>query len=1380
MMIRPTVTLLIVILSITIFLTAEPASAHFTLGNLTGTPRYRTNDFDPHVTGVIGYVWPGGGENAYLGFPNLASASLSPGYQSPYPGGNPPGAPSSWYQLDGASYAPFGAVLTDSIGDLIFAINATADYRTDGTVTSGPKGSTPTRGWTGLMIGIPPGFSVPDASQVVASFTNDYAGIYVSRVGPYDRYMPGWTLVTVMAENGRDSVGASVYYDRQTIQFTGAGEWYYVRINGVTAPAVAGRYFFKMLLWGDSGYLGGPEGTSDAACTSTKGTSCFAHPFPGEAPTQFLPTQNWPVILVKGEIDPAIITGTIRYATYNETLYSKPIQEAGRVYAKMTVRLDPYTGEKRLDLPNVDGIAYFNATAQGHYELEGLAPGTYDLYASAAGYPETLIMSGANVLRGQSLHFDGSLQPGPVIHGNVYSKHQFGDEPWPESSYVKVELYDAPTLNHTPDVSAHLVSWSPMPCVAGGQNSYFGWTHAGQCGDPRLGGSVAFPWHEYIPDNGYFAGSSAISFNYYQVSTGSSDGTEFDKMTQDPMGVGPPQQWFVQGGTTNPFHFEFGVKGEYGAPRDLDGMVPQVYATWVNGLTSGRYYARAWVFRYVQSALDGSTFQEYYFDVTPNEWAGDVTLPIDLRLSSWINKTVHFHNTINGITEEPIDTGAGMMAGTLVDPNGQVWSYNQTLLGYRGLYSIGAYSAGFNFISTYHPIWGVDLDRAKLNAHAVETGRANIQFYGWNDTWSGENYGLPSGIYTPNVYVLGYLEQNVENVSLTLSGNPTGTSDDLYRGAGFNVTISSSDWERPTVSRPWVWGNPTGYDFNGNPVGQEIDVGFYGGGNLIDFLGDVPSSLADANTLATSCLYQGGDTNAGCTDVTPSSVEADGGGWNPIVNGAPYQGSANGAFFGQEIRAVGFVGGYTVGLLLFETAQTLFAPFTSTVWLLPTAHYSGQYGLRAYTYGYIQEQAYSLYAANGQVANININLISGVNVTLDILFKKEHIITPTDANMSARVRLFDDSGNLAAEWMSSEGSYIAASGIVQAADGTNQFPFGPVLKGGIGTAALQPEPIALNTYNFLPGNLTTLHVLLAGLPQVPPFGQDAFWGVPKGGYSAYGTLGFPGFGGPYFGDPIFTHRIYSYNARWPRSDACDFEVDCYANWNTVGFFPNTGIIGSPDYTGGWTAEVDFVNLYSKSQYYPPAAGLLLGESYHIVPGTTDKTGVSLTEGAALNESFVGHSLIANHLGPYSQEGVWQISNAHNSGEASAAFEVDLNGLVTGSALAFTWSSEVRPISWATLSVVGADNQPAGDAYTYDGIYELYLRPGQYRFSIYSPGIVPQSWSSSISGGQGGVGGSISLEQSNLPVPEFSPVAVIATAALAISLMILRRRRERCP
>ena len=163
--------------------------------------------------------------------------------------------------------------------------------------------------------------------------------------------------------------------------------------------------------------------------------------------SQFIPTENWPVLLVKGAIDPAIITGTIRYAGYNQTLYSQPVGEAGKVEAVMTTRLDPYTGQARPDLPIVNAVGYFNATARGHYEVEGLAPGVYDLYASAAGYPKTLIDSGFTVLKGQSLHFDGYLQPGPVIHGNVFTKHQFGDEPWPETAYMKIELYNAPTLN---------------------------------------------------------------------------------------------------------------------------------------------------------------------------------------------------------------------------------------------------------------------------------------------------------------------------------------------------------------------------------------------------------------------------------------------------------------------------------------------------------------------------------------------------------------------------------------------------------------------------------------------------------------------------------------------------------------------------------------------------------------------------------------------------------------------------------------------------------------------------------------------------------------------------------------------------------------------
>jgi hypothetical protein len=1434
-------------------------------------------------------------------------------------------------------------VLTGSTGDLIFAINSTQ--------------TTITKGWDTWIILIPPGFVVPDTSQVVSTLTNTYDNVFTTTLSPYDRYAPGWTMVSIRVDG---AINPS--YNHQYIDFTTAKEWYYARINGVTAPSVAGKYFFKMLLYGDSGYL------APNSLTSTGGTSPPAITSGGgEMPTQFVAPENWPVLLVKGEIDPAIITGTIRYGGYNASLYGQPVQEAGRVYAKMTTRLDPYTGQNRPDLPLVDAVGYFNATATGHYEVEGLAPGTYDLYASTAGYPQALIASGVTVLKGQSLHFDGYLQPGPVIHGNVFTKHQFGDQPWPENTYVKIELYDAPTLNHIPASNATLVSWSPLPCVAGGQNLFFGSQNAGSCGDPRLGSSIAFPWHEYTTANSYETDETGVSF-------GANDGSAVGLLTTDPEGVGPPMTWFVKGATTTPFHFEFGVKGEYGAPRDLDGMVPQVYATWVNGLVPGRYYVRAWVFRYVQTALDGSTFQEYYFDVTPNEWAGDVTLPIDLRLSSWINKTVHYHITNGTIVDEPIDTGAGFLYGYLTNSNGVIYSYNVTALGFKGKYAYGG-AGGYPLTTPFFS--GNDLDPAGINAHAIENGRAAIQFWGVNDTWGGENYGIPTGTYTASVETEGYLEGTpLDQVSVTLSGSPTSISDHMYRGAGFNITIYSIDWEQPLVSRPWVWGNDQG-GANGNGVnrGSEIDIGFFSNGLLTNVLGDLTGDLPV--TITTTGLYQGVGSHACANEaalpvLSRTCTLMDGGGRNVRPDGSD---NANLVFFGREAGDT-WVGGSTGGTFVFLTQSNL---RSSIYWPEPSAFPSGTYDLRAFTYGYFQDKNFTVNAQAGQVADIRINLIVGVNVTLDILFKKEQIITGTQADMSARVRLFDDQGDLAATWMSSEGVYVTGEGVSHAADATTAYPL-------IDQGVLTVPGSGLQSYNFLPGGTTLLHVLMAGLPQQPPHGS--------------------GITGNYFGDPVFTPY------------ACDFELYCYrgtyGRWAPIGQtvypFANTGILGAPDYQGGWTAEVDFVNWYANDtgttpNYYPPVQGLLMGESYHIIPGTAATSGVSWTEDTALR--YLGHGMAANHLGPYSQRGVWQISGAHNSGEASAIFEVDLNGFISGNVLAFTWSNEFRTLSWGTVSVTGASYQanhvaktvssangasidtnesppfgtgagkfvaansqylsipnstdfnfgsndftidfwikfnslsssypiligqndathtgndlvmhvvsgstyslywqdqtlgqvvsgtttivtgtwyhmavvrngntwaiyvngssiatannsgsttslsipfivganlysniyvdgwfkevrvsngvarwtsnfpspdaeytpdqytvlllhmdgtngstmftdsnsgpvnvqpaePFGNFYTYDGVYQVFMPPGNYKFTISQPGYAPQTWSVSVSPGESGAGQNVYLEQSNIPVPEFSSIAVIAFAALAASLYLLKRRRK---
>jgi hypothetical protein len=508
-----------------------------------------------------------------------------------------------------------------------------------------------------------------------------------------------------------------------------------------------------------------------------------------------------------------------------------------------------------------------------------------------------------------------------------------------------------------------------------------------------------------------------------------------------------------------------------------------------------------------------------------------------------------------------------------------------------------------------------------------------------------------------------------------------------------------------------------------------------------------------------------------------------------------------GAYFGQSAEYA-FVGGYTAGFLgLDSTAGLLSDPmFTTPVLVWPLHFNQGQYNLAAYTYGYIQDKDFSVYAMNGQVADMKINLIIGVNVSVDVLFKKESIITGTPYNMSARVRLFNDQGQLVAEWMSSEGTYVdrtghaiaangqlptTASGLCPSTDqaGSDCFPLYPF--NNVATFSSS----GLNGYDYLPGGVTLLHVMMAGLPQQSPVGNFVT--------------------GTFFGDPLATEVPVAtaiapadffgafYDGFGPvgQFGGCDFQLNCYPGLYGQYPFPYAGVAGAPDYTGGWTAEVDFVPWYTNNtkttfnllceiegvncggQYYPPVNGLLMGESYHIIPGTTATSGISLTEDMALSSQFLGHSLAANHLGPYSQEGVWQIAGTHNSGEASAIFEVDLNGLISGNVLAFTWSNEFRTLSWGTISVTGAPGGTTWNFYTYDGIYQAFLPTGNYKFTIAQPGYAPQTWSVSVAPGESGTGQNVYLEQSNIPVPEFSGIAVVTFSALTASVYLLKRRRK---
>src|SRR5208337_5280752 len=251
-----------------------------------------------------------------------------------------------------------------------------------------------------------------------------------------------------------------------------------------------------------------------------------------------------------------------------------------------------------------------------------------------------------------------------------------------------------------------------------------------------------------------------------------------------------------------------------------------------------------------------------------------------------------------------------------------------------------------------------------------------------------EDYGLPSGTYSPFTYVLGYVPQGPpEQISVTLSGNPTSVSDHMIRGPGFNVTLYSVDWERPLVNRPWEFGNPEGWNYledtglwcsdisgnsrtgfiNSNSVGLEIDLGAYQNGSLVDWAGDDQAALM-ASSIGTTNLFQNQFEN---------NITLNGGGF-AITNPAGSLFDANQTWFGSEVWLSGAIGGY-LGFtpLSFPASAQPFLPAcdihdVNTLFgiphiLLPTAFTPGEYNFGAFTYGYVQDQMFSVYADNAQI-----------------------------------------------------------------------------------------------------------------------------------------------------------------------------------------------------------------------------------------------------------------------------------------------------------------------------------------------------------------------------------------------------------------------------
>ena len=1084
---------------------STPVYAHTTLGDLNNSPPiFRTNDNElntpnflgNHVPGPLGYVWPGAGLDAYSG-----SQLNPPGYQSPFGSTiNPP------VQDAADAYSPEGAILTstpdhDNVGDFIFAINFSLpntftqvnDFNYSSLTIYLPA---PVFDKTGLLVqdGFEPAAGINwdhgDNSNIVTTITDNYGAIFVTRADSNDPFEPGSWIVRIQGPPS-----GITFFKTEDV-------WYYVRINQMKAPYTAGRYFFKMFLNDSYPIVNGASG-------DVWGT---------------MPMENWPVLLVKGEVDPAIITGTIRYGEMNSTLYGLPINLPGRVRAIGTA-VDPLTGQST-GRP-VEARGYFNATAKGHYEIEGLAAGVYTIYASAAGLPEQKIADNVQVNRGQSLHIDGYLRIGPQLRGAIFSKQGFGAASWPAQRPISIVIYNSKSYDSASIETSSPINLTQSPYtsyVTG--NTFFSAKSTEFSGlDPSVASpkKVAFPWEGPT--------------SYYSYTTPG---------TKDPYGlfngVGPAQVWWVDprssldsntglGSASSEFVFQFGSEDVYGVPTKFSGMVPQVFATWTDSLSPGTYYVRAYLNGYVQTGYDGTLLIDYPFDV-PYIGPSNVFIPIDLVESCGVNVTVHFHDLPGSLVDDPIQGP---------DPARYLIAEAFTRDGFV---------AAFNFTQVHEKseatilLNGLGMAGDPLNILPFDP-RAPIKYslFRYRGLY---DYGLPTDMYTIRVFMRGYIQAlppatSIDELDQPLTVNlAVGTclseaSTHMFRGGSINATVSSIDWEIPTVERNWVWNNTSVnllvYDISSQNF---IAVINFWNANLQRWY------IPRQDSMFKSLPWSGwlGSYGPGSSYLmTNGSVEVDQ--FGPDLPNIP---SANP---GTDLVTLDVVQNILHEGFLYNFSSYRLPTFRSSL-----AIYPGTYALNGWTYGYVQENVLTLgdlgnvYVAVpwlGDMADVNLKVIVGVNLTLTMLFKTEHVIEGTPYNSSVRIRVFDDADNFiaATTLIASDVGTLLGRGGEQALPGSNAAGF---FANGIKLVdQAVPAGTTVLTYRNLAGSFgyVELNSQISSIRSATLFSSD--------------------------------HGI------WGRST----------------------IPGG--YSGDWTVMVDFVNWYQSTSWYPPVPALLQGESVFFFP-----------------------------------------------------------------------------------------------------------------------------------------------------------------------------------
>jgi hypothetical protein len=1235
------------------------------------------------------------------------------------------------------------ASASDSLGDLQFDF----EIPLTGPVTN----------VTGIYIYVPPEFTFTAPTKIESvwtDITNDQAYIAVSTMSAYDPIAPGWTLVRI----GQDAFAGG----RINIS---TGLWH-VRLFSLKAPSNPGLYHFKI----------------------------FARVKSGPAPAGFhsIGEYNYPITVIKGELNPAWVEVTVRTHAFNAPAYV-----SGKVVA------DGTTPDGRA----VQGWGFWSvhdfignsATAGaigGMYRLYlfGLPEGTYAVTAEASGFNPT-VTDRFTVLAGQSYHMALVLFNSPFIAVTLWSKHGTGAIPWHN-------LWQMPYGTNDPAAAPSdtaLNAYAGTPAVRDVALNLFDANHnliGWWASDTVHGPTQALPW-----PSGYPAGAGMKTLAPPNMLLGFHDDANTIGGYGTVGGTIPTHTSYYAQLCDNVDPTWNWLTGAGGNPRQYssthwDGHVPYTWADYVAGWPNGQYTVESYITGYIMDEADA--YQGTFV------LAGlMISQQIDLRRSNWIETTVHMpvNTQFTGpfttlvLTAEDANNNERGAASFYVTPAMVV----KTAGGDERIDGMDA-SGG-----TYHG--GIVIEGWNAifpNFYGSGTPRdPKFKDYGLNPTASMHSLDAPVELagnpYTVKLYMADmgtpYMRINgtgwynivggpwMTTVALCNSAQPLSFS---VMNASLWISLRSTDFEVPAHSRPWTF------------PGSEI---------YVDFINDQGKSQAILDPMLYGFIQDAGTWNSTLGWVIAGTNRAA---FDPGYGVSPFDIDYYDPAGQHEHVGVHFYGADWCSPAI-PWAWWGFLEWAMDGDYRPTYLPAGQYTYNAYTHGYVQRRSFPVQIPAYGWADIEADLIQGGQIRVNMDFYHEK--TAVAFNGYIRVEVFNDKDQLVGASI-----YGQADPNVYTALGTggSYIPYDNTFAKGADFMAIpgpaqaadfgQPRLFeAANTFPSSSGFANGQRALIC-----ESFYSSHVWVTNPGGPGRpipWGTwASWDGWGYPWVAPqtPVFRDN---YRAR---SNSIIMPAGGYQSFDVYGFYSYFG-----DAARTWAGGYPVTNGYQMSgSWIDPTNGgnwwVGTDQWDYGMPGSVDIPGWAGSGGGLYSVKIWafdpwGPNGIYEHSGASDDWQMyamgWPIENIQLPWGGAVSIWMDMNAMATlkGTVRWFDMFGNLRALPWAQISATNPDTvaYTSGLGAVADGVsdaagaYIMWLPAGTHDVSV-STSEAPGIWSSSAPTSQASFTVVVydgwtsdvatQLSGSGTPVPEVPAylVPIGLFAALAASAWLLRKRNLNVP